>query len=205
MKILPIFDSQTDNSHNILWTVCFPEDVDLDEDIKQEIDVFAKLMDQWADTFYLQNFFIENQPDLSDNPFWKGISIDKAIDKVIDEALDFQEELLKIEQEPETDKAKHINQIFENLHTTEFIFRKNKDQSFKKGKPDYVKPMLRLYGILLEDNTIVITGGAIKLTDKMDRPHLENELKNLERVKAFLKDENIIDRGGLLDLYDQQD
>lgn len=197
MKILPIFDLQSDNSHKFLWTVWLPED--------ENLSVFAKLFDQWSDTSYLLSFFIENQHDLSDNPFWKGISIDHAIDKVIDEVLDFQQELLEIEKEPITNKEKSINHIFVNLHSDEFIIRRNKDQSFKKGKPNYAKPMLRLYGILLDDNTIVITGGAIKLTEKMDRSHLQNELRSLERIKAFLKNENIHDRDGLLDFYELQD
>ena len=56
--------------------------------------------------------------------------------------------------------------------------------------------MLRLYGIELEENIIVITGGAIKLTEQMDRPHLEKELANLRRVKDYLRSEQIYSREG---------
>jgi hypothetical protein len=40
----------------------------------------------------------------------------------------------------------------------------------------------------------IITGGAIKLTLKMDeREHTREELRKLELVRSFLLNENIID------------
>lgn len=195
MKIVPIFDPPKDSNDSHLWTVCYPEDRMEGEDL----DIFSKLFDLWNDTTYLQNFFTENIHDLIDNPFWNGISISNAIDKVIDESLDFQQELLEVEHLSKSEKVTRINAIFKNLHNDEFIVLKSKDENFKKGKPDIKYPMLRLYGILLEDDCIIITGGAIKLTEKMNRAHLEFEIKRLRRVKDFLQSELIYDKNGFIE------
>lgn len=57
--------------------------------------------------------------------------------------------------------------------------------------------MLRIYGIEIEDECFIVTGGAIKLTRKMEGTRFEVELRNLARVKAFLKAEGITDKQGL--------
>ena len=53
---------------------------------------------------------------------------------------------------------------------------------------------LRIYAIKLSEGVYVITGGAIKLTLKMEeREHTKLELAKMERVRSFLLNENIID------------
>ena len=50
--------------------------------------------------------------------------------------------------------------------------------------------MLRLYAVKFRD-WYVITGGAIKLTEKMKgRPHLQAELDKLELVRNFLRQDD---------------
>jgi hypothetical protein len=49
----------------------------------------------------------------------------------------------------------------------------------------------------------IITGGAIKLTDKMEeREHTLKELKKLETCKQFLINEGIIDEEGIIELLE---
>ncbi len=191
MKIVPIFAEQENAHHCNLWSVCFPEHrVD-----GHDIDIFSKLFDLWNDTNYLQSFFIQHADDLL-NPFWKGMSINDAIDKVIDEALDFIEELESVENQKPGYEGKTVKEIFHSLHKEEFIL-KGKDENFKKAKPNFTSPMLRLYGFQLEDGTIVITGGAIKLTDQMQGDHLKKEIAQIQRVKDFLSAEFIYNKEGL--------
>ena len=57
--------------------------------------------------------------------------------------------------------------------------------------------MIRIYAIELEDGTYVITGGAIKISEKMDRAHFEPEIKNIKRVQEFLKEQGITTKEGL--------
>lgn len=46
----------------------------------------------------------------------------------------------------------------------------------------------------------MITGGAIKLTLRMDeREHTKNELIKLEKVRRFLLKENIVDDMGFIE------
>ena len=53
---------------------------------------------------------------------------------------------------------------------------------------------MRIYAIKLTTGVYIITGGAIKLTLKMDeREHTREELRKLELVRSFLLNENIID------------
>lgn len=53
---------------------------------------------------------------------------------------------------------------------------------------------LRIYAIKLSQGVYVITGGAIKLTLKMEeRNHTKVELAKLENVRRFLLNEDIID------------
>ena len=53
-------------------------------------------------------------------------------------------------------------------------------------------PKLRIYAVRIGENTYVVTGGAIKLTHKMkDRPHTQQQLERLIRVRDWLKDEGI--------------
>lgn len=53
---------------------------------------------------------------------------------------------------------------------------------------------LRIYTIKLSDGIYVITGGAIKLSLKMEeREHTKQELLKMEKVRSFLLNESIID------------
>lgn len=60
---------------------------------------------------------------------------------------------------------------------------------------------LRIYAIKLEQGVYIITGGAIKLTLRMDeREHTRRELEKMEKVRQYLLEENIVDEDGFLDL-----
>ncbi|MBQ2060662.1 MAG: hypothetical protein II491_05260, partial [Prevotella sp.] len=59
---------------------------------------------------------------------------------------------------------------------------------------------LRIYAIKLASGVFVITGGAIKLTLRMDeREHTRQELRKMDMVRRFLLSENIIDEDGFAD------
>ena len=58
----------------------------------------------------------------------------------------------------------------------------------------YQQVALGCYAVKLEHGIFVITGGAIKLTFKMqDREHTKEELRKMEQVRNYLLNENIID------------
>lgn len=60
--------------------------------------------------------------------------------------------------------------------------------------------MLRLYAIKIDDGSIVITGGAIKLTKMMEGPMFDKEIQNLKIVQQYLESEGVSFSEGLNDL-----
>ena len=60
--------------------------------------------------------------------------------------------------------------------------------TYKKGS------LLRLYGVIVGNDAIIITGAGIKLVDKMhDTKALKLELDKMNYLKDWLKQENITD------------
>lgn len=69
---------------------------------------------------------------------------------------------------------------------------------FKKGR-------LRIYAIKIDEACYLITGGAIKLTQKMQgHPATKECLNQLKRVRNFLVDQNITDEGSFLCIIEDE-
>lgn len=185
MIIIPIFEVTSELKPCNIWTVCYPED----RVGGQDVDILSKLLDQWNDTAYLQDFLRANSKDLS-RLFWGNISISDAIDEIQKEANDLADEIEAVELQYPGYEGRMITDIFTSFHKNEYTLKQD-ERRFRKGKPDFKKPMIRLYGIELEDHCMVITGGAVKLTLKMDRPHLEKEIYRLRRVQDYLNSQHI--------------
>lgn len=181
MEFLPIFTKAEDCN---LWSAHYPED---------EKDVFKILFDKWADTSFLFEFFTNNEERLA---FW-GISVDDAIERVLDEAQHFNDELWAIETGHKGYEQLTMKDVFFPLHDN--IYSLNwENEAHRKGKPDeskFKKPMLRIYAIELEDGCMVVTGGAIKLEKEMD----DVEKEKLTKVQKYLEEQKINSRQGLID------
>lgn len=191
MIIIPIFVDEPIKNKCNLWSVCYKDDYQKGK----PLDIFSHLFNLWNDDSYLFDFFKEHQEDLA-SPFWSGMSIDEAIDNVLDEANDFETELRSIELRLPGSEKKQLSDIFQELHKHEYRL-KPQYKSYRKAKPSYAA-MLRLYGIELEDGCIIVTGGAIKISVNMDRPHLIKEKGRLTQIRNFLKEEGIDSREGLI-------
>jgi hypothetical protein len=174
----------TKPEHCNLWAVQYPED---------EADIFKQLFDKWSDTEYLLDFMVNNQPNLN---FWK-LTVDEAVDKAYEEAEHFSDELWAIETGYPGYENISLQDIFIPLHNNVYsMVTRNERQ--RKGRPNKEKPMLRLYAIELEEGCMVITGGAIKLIEKMEGEVFEREFIRLKRVQEYLKEQGISTRDGLL-------
>lgn len=190
MNVVSIFaPEQIKIGQPTLWAACYPED-QMEGDL-EPYDIFTKIFDQWNDPSYLWNFFNQNIEDLH-QPFWHGLSINKAIKNVYDESGHFEETLEGVILQTPKYKGLTIFDLFEPYHEREYYFKFPKEQSFRKGRPQYKTPMLRLYGIQMPENVLLITGGAIKLTAQNTRPHLLNEQNQLRRVLRFMEANQII-------------
>lgn len=183
MKISPIFAPY-------LYAIVYPKDYDIvwnedvcsffeEEEIGQ-IDEYERYFDLWSNPLFLENFF-DNNKDYLLLPYWKKmcVSIEEIAKLTSDKAQAFEKELI--------DNQTNIESFFHPLDDRTLNFNE-----LSKGKSK--RYWLRFYAIKLENNKFLITGGAIKLTRKMeDHQTTRDELIKLEKTKNFLVEHGVID------------
>ncbi len=144
-----------------------------------QIDELERLLDDWNNPEYLELFFEQNESDLS----YFGINIDTAISDTISEAEKLKNLLMKLSN----NNSISLDYIFRPLDNLEF-----REISLSKQKAS--RRWLRLYAIKIETNHYVITGGAIKLTHKMqEKEHTQKELVKLEKCRNYLQSQGVFD------------
>lgn len=80
---------------------------------------------------------------------------------------------------------------------TEMLLGREKARGRRRAHDSW----LRIYALKLEQNTYLITGGAIKLTRTMEeREHTLAELRKMELVRNFLIEQGAVDIDGLKDI-----
>ena len=175
------FDKITSDGN--LWAVRYDGDSD---------NALFTVFDQWTDVVYLQSFFKQNWEDMKS--FYKIKDLKEAIEDTIEDSDELESLLLELSSEDDLEGLFHP---LENYRISEMLLGKEKARLKRQtGHSSW----LRLYAIKLEQGVYIITGGAIKLTLKMDeRDHTRKELQKMERVRQYLLEENIIDEDGFLD------
>ena len=191
MKFMPIF---TEPEYCDLWSTCYPEH-EINEEIK---DIYSILMDdKWSDDKYLLEFIKQNEECLNEN-YWTGVDMFEIINNIKIEMASFDEELYLADQNKQINNSRSLDKIFLKLHQN--IYSLNTfNETYRKARPNLSRSIIRLYGIELSDKTIIITGGTLKLKQKMIGENFDIELKNLKRVQTYLNKQGIIDRAGLID------
>lgn len=145
----------------------------------QWLDELEKLFEEWSDIEYLETFFEKYENDLS---YFK-LDINGAINDTINESIRLKKLLLEISKR----KSLTLDEVFRPLDNLE-----NREITLSKQKVS--RRWLRLYAIRIEANHYVITGGAIKLTHKMqDREHTQKELNKLEKCRNYLQLNDVFD------------
>lgn len=152
---------------------------------EKEVDnEYERLMELWTDVSYLMNF-------AQNNEITDIMGFVNDILKQAEQLQDFLEDL-RINNEP-------YGFYFEPLQSSEF----NKLLSCQKGK--IKQNRLRYYAIKLDENCFVITGGAIKMSQKMDdHPCTKNELKKLKKAKEYLNENGVFDSDSFYELLIEQ-
>lgn len=175
------FDSITENGK--LWAVRYDGESD---------NALYNLFEQWYDIVWLRNFFKNNWDDLIS--YFKIKNINQAIEDTIEDRDRLQGIIMDLSHDT------NLNEIFyplENFRTTDMLLGKEKA---KLKRLRQHASWLRIYAIKLSEGVYVITGGAIKLTLKMeDRPHTQLELNKMEKVRNFLLNESIIDNDSFIE------
>ncbi len=168
MKVSAIFVIK----ENVLYSLAYDN----------QVHEFRRLFTLWIeDLAFLDSFFDDNSKDL-ESGYWGAITIEEAIHRTRFMAIKLRQkfkDLLASNQPLET--------LFRPLNNNQY---QEKALSKEKSKEGW----LRIYAIRISTNTYVITGGAIKLTLKMNEAtHLKTELQKLTIAKSYLIDEGLTD------------
>lgn len=145
---------------------------------------FERLMGAWTDVSYLHDFAKKNEV----------VHVNKFIENILQNAEEIQDYLENINRDNEP-----YGFYFEPLQISE----QTKILAFQKGK--IRRNQLRFYAIKIDDNCFVITGGAIKMSKKMqEHPDTDNELKKLREARAFLNKSAVFDEDSFFELLSEQ-
>lgn len=145
---------------------------------------YDRLMDLWTDVSFLKAFAEKNNID----------DANEFINNILQDAEQIQDFLEDLSQ-----NRKPYRYYFEPLQNSQ----QNKLLAFQKGK--IKRNRLRYYAIKLDDNCFVITGGAIKMSQKMqEHPDTINELSKLKAAKAYLNQNSVFDEDSFFELLIEQ-
>lgn len=145
---------------------------------------FTRLMELWTDVSFLIQFAKKNNI----------LNVESFVQAVLEDAEQIQDFLENLYQNKEP-----YGWYFEPLQESE----KSKSLAFQKGKVK--RNILRYYALKLGDNCFVITGGAIKISQKMqDHPDTNEELIKLKKARLFLKQNGVFDEDSFFELIIEQ-
>ncbi|OFY87421.1 MAG: hypothetical protein A3F72_04265 [Bacteroidetes bacterium RIFCSPLOWO2_12_FULL_35_15] len=145
---------------------------------------FDRLMELWTDAGFLQGYAKKNSIK----------NVYGFIEDILQNAEEIQDYLDNLNQ-----NKSPYGFYFEPLQESE---RKKQILSFQKGK--IKKNQLRLYAIKIDDDCFVITGGAIKMSQRMDEhPDTAKELVKLNDARKYLKTNGVTDIDSFYELLSE--
>lgn len=177
MKLVPIFvDEETGEG---LYSVKY-------KGVKK--DELQRLFENWSNVEYVSNYCQANQKFIESEFYQKKhLWIDDIINQILKEADILISQLAEYAKEG-FKNGDNLQMLFKPLYKKETslpVLQKTKAKVVEERKIKH--PILRVYGIRIDKNTIIVTGGAIKLTSRMDE-HKDTitEEEKIEKVKQFL-------------------
>lgn len=184
MEIISIFA-------NNLWSIQYEGEKD---------DEFTRLFESWHNIEYLYDFLFDNE-NLLNTPFWEGYSIDKAVEMIYKEAKDLEQYFLQLYKNSERGIKPDFDDEFHPISDGTYEWKLIRSKAYGRN---ITPSFLRLYAIKVQDNAYVITGGAIKLTKKMNNvPYLSRELDKLKSVRSWFKEIGIEDTNDIKQIKDE--
>jgi len=146
-----------------------------------------RLLNCWSDVEYVYNFLKQNSKDI------QNITIEELTEQIISDANEIDDILYKLS----TDEGQNLQTFFKQLNNQEYQLQ---TLSRQKGRRNY----LRVYALKIDDNCFVITGGAIKLTLRMDeREHTIKELQKLEKCRQYFNENSVFDSDSFYEFLTQ--
>lgn len=184
MKILRTFDKQYQGIYLANFVNC--PFYQTPNKYETELD---KIQDQLQDPFFVRNFIKSSKSGWKRGAY-KNYNLNYLATEVLNEASDLFDKLDELSEESQNGDC--FDLLFD-----EFIelseYERYHDPGRKKMYTYDHGSLLRLYGVRLGNNAIIITGVGIKLVDKMDTKPLELELHKMTHLKNWLKQEKITD------------
>lgn len=154
-----------------------------------EDNEYDRLMELWDDAEHLFNYLTTNKHYLPKNE-----TLRQLLNQIIDDHETLDDLLIKTCEGAETS----LSQFFQPLHNSEYRLT---ELSLQKKRLNY----LRLYAVKIDSNTFIVTGGAIKLVQRMqEHPDTELELQKLNQVRQFLRENQITDNLSLTEYIKEQ-
>lgn len=144
---------------------------------------YDRLMELWTDVAYLYAYGKKNHIQ----------NIYPFIHDLLQDAEQIQDFLESLHQNKQA-----YGFYFEPLQNSE----RAKILALQKGK--IRQNQLRLYAIKIDDDCFVITGGAIKMSQKMeDHPDTAKELIKLTTAKTYLNTQGVFDQDSFYELLNE--
>ena len=163
---------------------------------------FDNTRHKWQDIILLKEFYRENARHFNQK-FWKGLTINRFVEDVRASVPDIFEDFRK------SCEAKGLYDHFEPLDKKDEKIREKNEQNNKphklvrlKSKYGYIinKMVFRLYAVEIDRECFIITGGAIKVEEKMEQAgNTLLELDKIDYVKEILEDVGITSKKAFLD------
>ncbi|WP_026778208.1 hypothetical protein [Polaribacter sp. Hel_I_88] len=185
MKIFSTFDEQYQGVYLARFVDCNFYNTPLDYETE-----LHKVQDQLQNPTYVRNFIKSSQSGWKQGKFKDKLLSFLAIN-VLEEAGDLFDKLIFLKKESQ--KGDCFELLFDEF--VELSKREIYDDPGRRKMYTYdFKSLLRLYGIRLGNNAIIITGVGIKLVGAMqDCEALQLELNKMNYLKKWLQEKNITD------------
>lgn len=155
------------------------------------VNEYRRLLKIWNNQEYVYQFLVENKSDIK-----KSKSIESTLLEIIDDANELDGKLIEIA----LSNDKTFDHFFKPLHNQEYGA---KILSLQKGR----ESLLRMYAIKIDEDTFVITGGAIKLPGHHlmeNREHTRIELQKLNFAKDYFKSKDVFDEESFFEFLNEE-
>jgi len=153
---------------------------------------FDRLFDEWNDVTHVIQFMVENIAYLNDG-IWHNIrQPEDATAQVLEEATLLEELFNELYKNAKNGEKPDFDSHF---HLLEGKYKYEIKQPPMKSYGTIHPSLLRIYAIKMANNTYLITGGGIKLADKIQNsPGLKNHIiQEIDQTREFLKANGIMD------------
>lgn len=185
MKLFRTFDDQYQGVYLAKFVNC--PFYQTPKEYETELD---KIQDQLQDPLFVRDFIKSSKSGWKQGSY-KNHNLTFLATDVLREAADLFDKLDEVSEESKNGNCfELLFDEFVELSQTERYDDpgRRKMYTYEKGS------LLRLYGVLVGNDAIIITGAGIKLVDKMqDAESLKLELAKMTYLKDWLKQENITD------------